>query len=76
MDAVDDAAARVLFLLRRHQGLGIGAFDADEDAEEIRLAQKRQQFVVVGEVERRLGREFEREVALDEPAFEIGQEAP
>ena len=32
VNAVGDAATRVLLLLHRHQRIGIGAFDADEDA--------------------------------------------
>ena len=38
VDAVGEVAARVLLLLRRDQGVGVGALDADEDGEEIRLA--------------------------------------
>ena len=55
--ALRDAAARVLLLLRLHERLGIGALDADEDADEIGLLHQPQQLVVVGEIERGLGGE-------------------
>ncbi len=58
--AVGQRAPRILFLLRRHEGLGIGAFDADEDRDEIRVAHQRQQRIVVGKIDRGLGPEFER----------------
>ena len=52
------------FLRICDQRLGIGAFDADEHADEIRLVHQPQQFVVVGEIERGLGGELERIIVL------------
>ncbi len=57
------------------QRLGIRAFDADEDREEIRLAQHRQELAIVGEVHRGFGRELERIAVLPLPRVKLGQEA-
>jgi hypothetical protein len=51
VNAGDNVASRVLLLSRCHQRLGIGAFDADEEREEIRLRHHPQELVVVGEVD-------------------------
>ncbi len=74
VDAVGDAAARILLLAHLRQRLGIGTFDADEHADEIRLVHQPQQFIVVGEIERGLGGELERIIVLFEPLLEVGQE--
>src|ERR1700677_2750887 len=52
----------------------IGTFYADEYREEVRVSQQFQQLVVVGHVDRGLGRELERVVALLEPGREFRQE--
>ena len=52
----------------------IGTFYADEYREEVRVSQQFQQLVVVGHVDRGLGRELERVVARLEPGREFRQE--
>ena len=74
VDALGDAAARVLLLPHRDQRLGVRAFDADEDAEEIGLVHQPQQLGIVGEIDRGLGRELERIVVRLEPGRQLGQE--
>ena len=55
VDAVSQISPSVLFLFGVDKRLWIGAFDADEDREEIRVPHQNQQFVVVGHVDRGLG---------------------
>ncbi len=73
VDAVGQRAAGVLFFLHRHQRVGVRAFDADENRKEIRLTHQTQQHRVIGDVDRRLGRELERVAALLLPRREAGQ---
>ena len=61
VDAFREIAPRILLFLRRDERLRIGAFDADEDsAKKFACFASVQQFVVVGQIDRGLGRELER----------------
>src|SRR6185436_11637336 len=73
-DALGEASASVLSLLHRHQGLSVGAFDPHEDGEEVRALHQVQEHLVVGQVDRGLGRELEGIVPLREPRGERGEE--
>src|SRR5207302_10890849 len=57
------------------QRIGVRALDADKDGEEICLAHQRQQRVVVGEVDRSLGREAEGIAVRLLPADQVWQES-
>ena len=59
------------FLLRLAQRFGIGAFDADEHADEIGLVHQPQQFGIVRQIDRRFGGELERIVVLFEPRSQM-----
>ena len=74
VDAVGQAAARVLLLLHLHERLGIRTFDPGEHADEVRRVHQLQQFVVIGKVQRGFGRELERIIVLFQPAREMRQE--
>ena len=73
VNALGDAASRVLLFPRRNERIGIGAFDADKDREEIRLPQQIQQLVIVCEIDRCLGRELEGIAARLEPPCQLRQ---
>ncbi len=75
VDAVADAAARILLLAHRNQRVGIGAFDTHKNDEEIRFLQHPDQFVVVGEIERRFRRKLERKIVLLLPFFKVRKES-
>ena len=53
--------SHVLVLLGLAQRRLVGALDADEDADDVRLDHQLHQLVVLGQVERRLGEEGERD---------------
>src|SRR5262249_4297770 len=72
-DAAGDAAPRVLLLLCLHERLLVGALDADEHADEIRVAHKPKHFPVIGEVDRCLGGEHERVAVPFLPCDQLGK---
>ncbi len=74
VDAVSDVAARVLLLACMNERLGVGRLDAGEDREEIRRGHEIEQLRVIGEIERRLGRELERITSFPLPDDQLGQE--
>ena len=74
MDALGDAAPRVLLLAHRDQRRGVGTLDADEDSDEIGALHQHQELGIVGEIERGFGGELERIVARFEPLCEFRQE--
>ena len=74
VDALGDAAPRVLLLAHRDQRRGVGTFDADEDADEIGALHQHQELGIVGEIERGFGGELERIVVRFEPRCEFRQE--
>ena len=55
------------FLRIAIERFGVRAFDADENGKEVRPLEHRQQFGIVGEIERGLGRELERIIVLLDP---------
>ncbi len=74
LDALLQAAPRVLLFLHQHEGVRIRAFDADEYGKEIGIGQAAQQVGIIREVDGRLGRKFEGKILLILPAFQVGQE--
>src|SRR6202023_859216 len=71
-DALFQAAPCILLLLYRDERVAVGTFDANENRKEIRLAHHRQKLGMVGEVDRRFGREFERIAVLLLPCLQPG----
>ena len=61
VNPLDQAAPDVLVLLRLAEGFLVGALDADEDGDQAGLGHQPHQLVVLGQVERRLGEEGQRD---------------
>ena len=76
-DLLSDAAAttEVLKLLRFAQRVLIGAFDANEDDADIGCRHQLHQFVIVGEVNRRLGHERQREPVHPLPIDDVVEDS-
>src|SRR5262245_58153886 len=71
VNALGDVASRVLLLPVGNERIGIRASDPDKDHEKIRLPQQVEQLVIVREIDRCLGREFERIGARLEPPCQV-----
>ena len=74
VDRFHQRALGVLLLLHGDEGFGIRALDADEHADEIRLAHRFQEIVVVGQIDRGLGGELEGIILLLQPALQLRHE--
>src|SRR6202023_757378 len=73
--ALGKAAPGVLLFLSGNEGFGIGAFDTDEQGEEIRLPHHLQKLRVIRQIHRRFGRELEGIIPLLLPAVQFRQES-
>jgi hypothetical protein len=73
VNALDDAAPRVLLFPGRNERVGIGTLDSDKNREEIGFPQELEQLVIVCDIERCLRRKFERIAARVEPPGQLRQ---
>src|SRR6516162_1886636 len=74
VNALRNAATRVLLLAHRDQSSGIGTLDADKHTDEIGARHQLQQFRVVGEIDRCFRCELERKIARFQPPCQFWKE--
>src|SRR6516164_5450478 len=74
VNALRNAATRVLLLAHRDQSSGIGTLDADKHTDEVGARHQLQQFRVVGEIDRCFRCELERKIARFQPPCEFWKE--
>src|SRR5690242_4520226 len=75
VNTIADAAACILLLARCGERLLVRTFNADENSEEVAAPEHFQQFLIVRQIERSLGRELEWIIVFLDPIFERGQES-